>query len=153
MSDAERLLDRFGWLISNFTRTVPGVAHTAVVSVDGLLLTASAELPPDRADQLAAVTAGVASLTLGASRNFDGGEVRQTVVDMERGTMVLMSVRDGACLTVLATPNCDIGQVSYEMTTLVEQVGKLLTPELRGAAQAVAARAARSAAQPLGQLR
>ena len=121
MSDAERLLDRFGWLISNFTRTVPGVAHTAVVSVDGLLLTASAELPPDRADQLAAVTAGVASLTLGASRNFDGGEVRQTVVDMERGTMVLMSVRDGACLTVLATPNCDIGQVAYEMTTLVEQ--------------------------------
>jgi hypothetical protein len=145
MSEAALMLSRFSWLITNFTKTVPGVAHAAVVSVDGLLLTASAALPADRAEQLAAVTAGLASLTQGASLSFEGGAVRQTVVDMEYGTMVLMSVRDGSCLAVLAAPQCDIGQVGYEMTTLVEQVGQLLTPELRGAAHAVAAQSTQPA--------
>lgn len=145
MSEGAHMLSRFSWLITNFTKTVPGVAHAAVVSVDGLLLTASAALPADRAEQLAAVTAGLASLTEGASLSFEGGTVRQTVVDMEHGTMVLMAVRDGSCLAVLAAPECDIGQVGYEMTTLVEQVGQLLTPELRGAAHAVAAQSVRSA--------
>jgi len=31
---------------------------------------------------------------------------------------------------VVATPNCDIGNVGYQMTLLVERAGKMLTPEL-----------------------
>ncbi|HWE88477.1 MAG TPA: roadblock/LC7 domain-containing protein [Pseudonocardiaceae bacterium] len=142
MTEAAHLLSRFSWLVTNFTRTVPGVAHAAVVSVDGLLLTSSAALPADRAEQLAAVAAGVVSLAQGAAHNFEAGDIRQTVIDMDGGTMLLMAIRDGSCLVALAAPACDIGQVAYEMTTLVEQVGALLTPELRGAAQAVALQSA-----------
>jgi hypothetical protein len=36
---------------------------------------------------------------------------------------------------VLAAPNCDIGQVAYEMTMLVDRVGQILTPELRAQLQ------------------
>jgi len=45
--------------------------------------------------------------------------------------MLLMSIRDGSCLAVLAAPDSDVGQVAYEMTVVVDQVGQILTPELR----------------------
>ncbi|MFJ6677023.1 roadblock/LC7 domain-containing protein [Actinosynnema sp. NPDC091369] len=126
-----RQVDQFGWLVSNFADRVPGVAHAVVISVDGLLLTASNGLPDDRADQLAAIAAGVASLTESAARCFDGGGVLRSVIEMQYGIMLLMSIRDGSCLAVLAAPDADVGQVAYEMTVVVDQVGQLLTPELR----------------------
>jgi predicted regulator of Ras-like GTPase activity (Roadblock/LC7/MglB family) len=130
-----RQVNQFGWLISNFTQRVPGVAHAVVVSVDGLLLTASSRLPGQQAEQLAAVASGVVGLTEGATRCLDGGRVLRTVVEMDRGSLLLMSIRDGSCLAVLAAPECSVGQVAYEMTVLVEQVGQLLTPELRAELQ------------------
>lgn len=126
---------RFGWLVNDFTERVPGVAHTVVVSADGLMLAASSRLPTDRAEQLAAVASGLCSLTAGASRCFEAGTVRETVVEMDRGVMLLMAISDGSSLAVLAAPNCDIGQVAYEMALLVERVGQLLTPELRAELQ------------------
>ena len=48
----------FGWLITDFVRRVPGVAHAVVVSADGLLLAGSQGLPRDRAEQLSAVASG-----------------------------------------------------------------------------------------------
>lgn len=122
---------QFGWLVTDFANRVAGVAHTVVVSADGLLLTASDRLPLDRADQLAAVASGLTSLTQGAARCFEAGSVTETVVEMERGVLLLMSISDGSCLAVLAAPGCDLGLIGYEMTLLVERVGQLLTPELR----------------------
>ncbi|MEU6647398.1 roadblock/LC7 domain-containing protein [Saccharomonospora sp. NPDC046836] len=125
----------FGWLITDFVRRVPGAAHAVVVSADGLLLAASEGLPRDRADQLSAVASGLISLTLGAARCFEAGNVNQTVVEMEGGYLFLMSISDGSCLAVLAAPTADIGTVAYEMTLLVDRVGQQLTPELRAQLQ------------------
>jgi predicted regulator of Ras-like GTPase activity (Roadblock/LC7/MglB family) len=122
---------RFGWLLTNFVDRVAGVSHAVVVSSDGLLLTSSAGLPRDRADQLAAVASGMSSLTRGAARVFGAGAVLQTVIEMQLGCMLLMSIADGSCLAVLASPDCDMGLVAYEMTLLVDRAGQLLTPELR----------------------
>jgi hypothetical protein len=122
-----------GWLLTSFVGRVAGVSHAVVISSDGLLLTSSDGLPRDRADQLAAVTSGMSSLTRGAARVFGAGEVVQTVVEMERGCMLLMAIADGSCLAVLASPECDMGLVAYEMTLLVGRAGELLTPPLRGA--------------------
>ena len=131
---------QFGWLVTEFAERVTGVAHAVVVSADGLLLTASARLPVDRADQLAAVASGLSSLTQGAARCFEAGVVKETIVEMERGVMLLMAIGDGSCLAVLAAPTCDIGQVAYEMAMLVDRVGQILTPELRAQLQGSAAR-------------
>ena len=60
-----------GWLLANFADRVPGVAHAIAVSADGLLLAASRDLPRDRADQLAAISSGLVSLTQGAARCFE----------------------------------------------------------------------------------
>jgi uncharacterized protein len=126
---------RFGWLISNFAERVTGVAHAIVVSADGLLLTSSAKLPREGAEQLAALACGIVSLADGGSRLLDLGEVARTVVEMKRGIVLLMAISDGSCLAVMASPKCDIGVVGYEMTLLVERASELLTPELRSELQ------------------
>ena len=56
------------WLMVSFARQVPDVAHAITVSGDGLRLAASADLPIDQADHLAAVISGLASLVFGAAR-------------------------------------------------------------------------------------
>ncbi len=122
---------RFGWLVDDFVNRVAGVAHALVVSAEGMPMSASAHLPRDRADQLAAVASGLVSLAQGAARCFDAGQVVQTVVELERGIMLLMSISGGSSLAVLAAPNCDIGLVGYEMTLLVDRVGQQLTPHSR----------------------
>ena len=129
-----------GWLLNNFANSVAGIAHVVAVSADGLLLASSRDLPTDRADQLAAITSGVVSLTDGASRMFHAGAVQQTIIEMDSGYLFLMSISDGSCLSILAAPNCDIGLVAYEMTLLVERVGQQLTPELRAQLQGVVRR-------------
>ncbi len=131
MSELSQAAQNLNWLITNFVDRVPGVAHTIVVSSDGLLLAVSEGFPRDRADQLAAVASGLTSLTQGASRVFEGGTVTQTVVEMERGFLFIMSISDGSCLAVLASTACDIGLVGYEMALLVERAGEVLTPALR----------------------
>ncbi|WP_432837718.1 roadblock/LC7 domain-containing protein [Dactylosporangium sp. CA-092794] len=119
------------WLLDNFADEITGVAHVVVVSSDGLLLAASRDLPADRADQLATITAGLVSLAYGTSRNFDGGNVQQTIVHMTAGYLIVMSIGDGSALVVLAARNTDVGHVGYEMTLLVDRVGKALMPEPR----------------------
>lgn len=146
MTGESKQLNKFGWLIASFTERVPGVAHAVVVSVDGLLLTASSRLPGGAAEQLSAVASGVVGLTQGAARCLDAGGVLRTVVEMERGVLLLMSIRDGSCLAVLAAPDCSVGQVAYEMTVLVDQVGQILTPELRAELQSMKRSTARQPA-------
>jgi predicted regulator of Ras-like GTPase activity (Roadblock/LC7/MglB family) len=120
-----------GWLLSNFADSVAGIAHVVAVSADGLLLASSRDLPADRADQLAAITSGVVSLTDGASRMFSAGAVQQTIIEMDSGYLFLMSISDGSSMAVLAARSCDVGQVGYEMALLVERVGAALVPAPR----------------------
>ncbi len=119
------------WLITNFVVRMAAVAHAIVVSADGLPLAFSAGFPEDRADQLAAVTSGLASLTQGAARVFDAGSVIQTVVEMEGGLLLVMAISNGCSLAGLAASDCDMGLVAYEMTLLVERAGRALTPAPR----------------------
>jgi predicted regulator of Ras-like GTPase activity (Roadblock/LC7/MglB family) len=51
---------------------------------------------------------------------------------MEGGFLLLMSVGDGSHLAVLAGAGCDIGLVGYEMTLLVERVGRMVDTPVRG---------------------
>ncbi len=112
------------WLVTRFVNEVVGAAHAILVSADGLQMAASANIPGERGEQLAAVSSGLASLAVGAARLFEGGAVLQTVVEMEQGYLMLMSVGDGSNLAVLTHESADIGQVGYEMALLVERVGR-----------------------------
>ena len=126
-------IKHLSWLLTNLIERVPAIAHAIVVSSDGLPLACSQDFPADRADQLSAITSGLTSLTQGASRIFGGGAVTQTVVEMQRGMLIVVSIGDGSTLTVLAATDCDMGLVAYEMTMLADRAGRALTPKMRGA--------------------
>ena len=89
------------------------------------------DLSHDQVDQLSAVISGLASLTIGAARLMRAGRVRQQIVDMDGGVMLVMSVGDRALLGVLAAPGCDLGQIGYETAMLVQRVAEALEPAAR----------------------
>jgi uncharacterized protein len=119
------------WLVTNFVERIPDVAHAVIVSADGLSLAVSAGFPAEHAGQVAVVTSGLASLTQGTARIFDSGIVVQTVVEMEAGVMVIMTISSAASLAVLAAPEANMDIVAYEMTLLVERAGRMITPPTR----------------------
>ena len=123
------------WLVSDFSIRVADVAHAAVVSADGVPLALSDDIPEAFAEQLAAITSGLASLMQGAARIFEAGQPTQALVEMMGGLMLIKSVSDGSSLCVLAAPDCDTELVAYEMSLLVEAAGEVLSPALRGSAQ------------------
>ena len=59
--------------------------------------------------------------------------VEHSLTAMEGGYMFSMAVSSGASLLVATTRDADIGQVSYMMSELINQVGDSLTPQARDA--------------------
>ena len=128
--------ENMSWLLNNLVKKVPEVTYVIALSSDGLLLATSLGMNRMTADQLAAVASGFNSLARGAGRFFGGGNVRQTIVEMEQGFLFVTAVGDGSCLAILSSPGADIGLIAYEMALLVTRVGEFLTPELRAQMQA-----------------
>ncbi|HEY8527330.1 MAG TPA: roadblock/LC7 domain-containing protein [Acidimicrobiales bacterium] len=124
------------WLVSSFVDRIPGATSAVVVSSDGLVLAMSERIDRDSADQLAAVTSGLASLTVGAARCFDSGVVNQVIVEMTGGFLFVTQISDGSSLAVMCTVDCDIGLIGYEMSLLVDRIGQVLSPGLRTELQA-----------------
>jgi uncharacterized protein len=120
------------WLVTDFTTRVADVAHAIVVTADGVPIALSDDIPRGFAEQLAAITSGLVSLVQGAARILQAGVATRVLVEMEGGLMLVMAISDGSSLAVLAAPECDTDLVSYEMTLLVEAVGDVLTPAVRG---------------------
>jgi predicted regulator of Ras-like GTPase activity (Roadblock/LC7/MglB family) len=105
-----------------------------VLSADGLLLGASADLDRADAEHLCALASGFSSLAKGATRHVGGGAVRQTVVEMESAYLFVTAAGQGACLAVVSGADADIGLVAYEMAMLVIRVGENLSAPARTAA-------------------
>lgn len=120
-----------GRLVADFTERVPGVVRALVVSSDGVPVAASGRMPPVHLEQLSAITSGLVGLAATAVQVFDGGAFTQAVVAMERGTLVIMAIDDGASLAVFTTGAADLDQVAYDMTMLVERAGSVFAPPVR----------------------
>lgn len=88
--------------------------------------------PAEARMDLAAVVSGLASLTVGAAKLMDGGQVRQTTVAMDDGMLFVMSISDGSLLGVHAAADSDTSVVAYHMARFVGRAGHVLTPALRG---------------------
>ena len=131
MIQASSRVQDLSWLITDFTERVPDALHAAVVSSDGVPLAVSDGLPPDRVEQLSAITSGLISMARGAALMLDGGAVTQTLVTMHEGVLVIVAISDGSSLAVLAAIDADLDQTAYEMTVLAEQAGSVLTPDAR----------------------
>ncbi|MEZ0067751.1 putative regulator of Ras-like GTPase activity (Roadblock/LC7/MglB family) [Streptacidiphilus sp. MAP12-20] len=124
------------WLLDDMVRRVPAIRHAVVLSGDGLATGASGELAREDTEHLAAVASGFHSLAKGASRHFEVGEVRQTMVELDQAFLFVTAAGDGSCLAVLSEADSDVGLIAYEMALLVRRVGEHLGTEPRASASA-----------------
>ena len=118
------------WLLDRFVVDTDGVERAVGVSSDGLLIAIAPLLSPGEADKLAAMISGLTSLALSASRMLDKGPLRQVIVELGGGFLLVSAIRDGSCLGVVTAAGTDLGLVGYETAMLVHRVGALLTPDL-----------------------
>ncbi|MEH0938952.1 roadblock/LC7 domain-containing protein [Micromonospora psammae] len=119
------------WLIRQFAEDVPGVNHALLVSLDGLQLAASRQVPRDLGDQLAALTSGLLSMADRSAALLDLGASEYLTVRLPRGHLLFMRVGESAGLAVAAAAGCDLRVVSYRMTQFVGAVRHALTPQVR----------------------
>lgn len=111
------------WLLNDLVERVVGTRHAVVLSSDGLLMGQSRGLDAEGAEHLAAMASAFQSLARGTGRHFDGGEVRQTIVEMDHAFLFVTAAGRGACLAVISDEDSDMGLIAYEMNLLVKQVG------------------------------
>ncbi|MFE3760589.1 roadblock/LC7 domain-containing protein [Streptomyces sp. NPDC059104] len=119
------------WLITRFAAENPQIEQAAVVSSDGVLLAHSARTEDTEGERLAAVSCGIAALAVSCSDIARGGGVRRTLVDLERGCLLLCHLSEGAVLAVHATDGCDLSLLTYQTARLARRAGAALTPAPR----------------------
>jgi predicted regulator of Ras-like GTPase activity (Roadblock/LC7/MglB family) len=112
-----------GWLLNDLASRVDHFRQAVILSRDGLVVAASADLPRDDAEHLSALAAGVQSLARGAGEHFGVGDVRQTIIELERALLFVTAAGHGSCLAALCPANADAGVIAYEMAMLVKRAG------------------------------
>ncbi|MGW3495422.1 roadblock/LC7 domain-containing protein [Streptomyces sp. NPDC001020] len=118
------------WMLDSALE-LPGALHAVLVSADGLLMARSKGVDKDMGDTAAAAMSGVQSLSrsIGFFCGGSGQQWRQTLVEFDGGWVFLISAGEGAYLAVSASPEVDMGDITFRMQQLVGQLGKsLMTP-------------------------
>jgi predicted regulator of Ras-like GTPase activity (Roadblock/LC7/MglB family) len=122
---------QLSWLLDNMVTQVEHVQQAIVLSRDGLVVAASHGLSREDGEHMSALAAGVQSLANGAGRHFRGGQVRQTIIEMEQAFLFVIAAGQGTCLAVLTSAEASVGVIAYEMAMLVRRMGKYLASEPR----------------------
>jgi predicted regulator of Ras-like GTPase activity (Roadblock/LC7/MglB family) len=126
--------EQLHWLLDNLVSRVANVRQALVLSRDGLVVAKSSNMSREEGDHLSALAAGVQSLARGAGQQVGGGEVRQTIIEMDSAFLFVMAAGQGTCLAVLASSEANLGVMAYEMAMLVRRMGSHLTAAPRPAA-------------------
>ena len=132
-------IGQLSWLLDNLVTQVEHVQQAVILSRDGLVVAASQSLTREDGDHLSALAAGVQSLARGTGLHFRGGEVRQTIIEMEHAFLFVVTAGKGTCLAVLTSAEPNVGVIAYEMATLVRRMGKYLGAEPRFPGHEIAA--------------
>jgi predicted regulator of Ras-like GTPase activity (Roadblock/LC7/MglB family) len=119
------------WLLDDLIVRAVGAQHAVVLSTDGLCIGRSRSLNREDSEHLSAMASAFQSLARGVGRHFAGGQVRQTVVELDHAFLVVTAAGSGACLALVATDDADIGMIAYEMNLMVKKVGTYLVAQPR----------------------
>jgi predicted regulator of Ras-like GTPase activity (Roadblock/LC7/MglB family) len=112
------------WLLDDLVRRVGPISKAVILSQDGIAIGASATLQRDDAE----------SLARGTGQHFGGGQVRQTVIEMESAFLLVTAAGSGTCLAVIADQGADLGLVAYEMAVLIRRSGDHIRVNVRASA-------------------
>jgi uncharacterized protein len=117
--------ERLAVALDDFIRSSPDVEAAAVVSFDGLPMASA--LPDDlEEDRVGAMSAALLSLGEQAALGLGRGQLNQVFVEGEHGFVFLMSARDQAVLSVIASRTAKIGFMLFEMRRAADRIGRAL---------------------------
>jgi predicted regulator of Ras-like GTPase activity (Roadblock/LC7/MglB family) len=122
---------QLSWLLDNLVERIEPVRRALILSRDGLVVATSRDMGREDGDHLSALAAGVQSLARGAGRHFGGGDVRQTIIEMDSAFLFIIAAGEGTCLAVLSSAEANVGVVAYEMAMLIRRMGKYLAAHPR----------------------
>jgi uncharacterized protein len=122
---------QLSWLLDNLVNQVEHVDRAVILSRDGLVVASSRGLTREDGEHLSALAAGVQSLARGTGLHFRCGNVRQTIIEMEKAFLFVISAGKGTCLAVLTSADPNVGVIAYEMAMLVRRMGRYLAAEPR----------------------
>ncbi len=122
MADGDAAGERdLAWLLDDLAARVGDFKRAVILSRDGLLVAASADLSREDAEHMSAVAAAMQSLAAGTGDRFQAGAVRQTIIELEQGILFVIAAGEGSCLAALCPADADAGLVAYEMAMLVKR--------------------------------
>jgi predicted regulator of Ras-like GTPase activity (Roadblock/LC7/MglB family) len=122
---------RLDWLLDDLVKRLARVRYAVVLSTDGLLLARSSTMSVDDAEHFSAMSSALQSLARSAGTRFDGGDVRQCVIELDRAVLFVTAAGDNACLALLSDEGASMGTVAYEMNQTVIRLGELLSTTKR----------------------
>jgi predicted regulator of Ras-like GTPase activity (Roadblock/LC7/MglB family) len=119
------------WLLDDLVDRLAGVRFAVVHSTDGLVLGRSTVMSREDAEHFSAMSATLYGLARSAGTRFDGGGVRQAVIELDRAVLFVTAAGDNACIALQASENANLGMVAYEMNLTVQRVGSYLSTPVR----------------------
>jgi uncharacterized protein len=132
MADGDAAGERdLAWLLDDLASRVGDFRRAVILSRDGLLVAASADLSREDAEHMSAVAAAMQSLAAGTGDRFQAGAVRQTIIELEQGILFVIAAGEGSCLAALCPAGADAGLVAYEMAMLVKRARPHLASQSR----------------------
>ena len=111
-------------LLKGLVEDVPGARHALVLSADGLRL-AHYAVEEAVADRLAAICAGLQSLSSAVAETFPSADqrTRAIVIEVGGGFFYVMAAGRGVFLAVVADDGVDAGLMARQMRDVVVRIG------------------------------
>ena len=122
------------WLLDDLINRLAGVRYAVVLSTDGLLLSRSTSISREDAEHFGAMSATLYGLARSAGHRFQGGGVRQAVIELEKAVLFVTAAGSNACIALQAADTANLGMVAYEMNLTVQRVGSFLSTDPRNGA-------------------
>jgi len=110
-------------LLDALHEQLPGTEGAILLSADGLELALSTGTSPQRADQLAAVSAALHALADATNRNNGGRRVDQTVVEMDYRMLVIVPVTGETLLAVVFDAVNDLSGIRERIAAFADRIG------------------------------
>lgn len=121
MSKSEQLRSILQDLVNNST----DIVGAAVVDNDGLLLASVFSTAID-GNRVAAVSAGLISLSSRSAQQLGQGSVKQTLIQADNGNIIAVRASDHASFVALTTVNVNLGMAFMECRDAASSISKTL---------------------------
>jgi len=113
----------------------PGIASALFFTADGLKAGACG-MDIDTQDSVASVGSGLHSTAKATVRAIAGAEaggleIRNVVVDTDRGYLIVMDAGKNTRLAAFTTPDAELGTTAYSMLKMIAMVGRGVGAEAR----------------------